>query len=660
MDARLGCALAILTSVLIPVQAAAQKLAFVSDRDGNSEIYVADVRDNSATNITGHLGSDTDPSWSPDGTKILFKSDRTGESQSYVMNWDGSGQTSLALDGDDCGTQWSNDGTKILLSRWSNHRGKAYVAKPDGSGLTEVANVEGCPEWSPDGTKILYMSDPYLGDLFVLDVDSQTLLANSPGLGDFAFHGRQWSPDSSRILVPSDSGPGIVNGVKFLVFDFASRHLSVISAGGAYSIHDGNVPWALDAEGRWSPDSNKILVRSLGRFPDSGTGYVYVMNADGSGPVDISASPAGLQVEDFDTTIWSPDSSKLLFTSSRSGNREIYVAGADGSSPINLSNSPANDVDPVWSPDGSRIFFSSDGADSYAWYSVNADGSGLEDLSARFGRGYDIQPFGDFSSNPTPAISTGGIVLANLVPAVNTVSPLALVSIFGTDFSAGSVFYPNLDANGTIDTILGETCVEIGGQRAPIFAITPNQANVQMPGAPTFGPVSVTVIRNCGKADEVRSQTATVTVEEATPAFFLYPPYKADGLIAARFNDGYAAVAPQAIISDGQGPSRPANRGDIILLFGTGWGATTPGFATGQLAAGAPALLPSANPMVTFGGIPLAAENVLYVGATPDAAGLYQLAIRVPATAMPGANQVVLTVYGKSTPDGPVVTVAGP
>lgn len=67
-----------------------------------------------------------------------------------------------------------------------------------------------------------------------------------------------------------------------------------------------------------------------------------------------------------------------------------------------------------------------------------------------------------------------------------------------------------------------------------------------------------------------------------------------------------------------------------------------------------------ANPMVTFGGIPLAAEDVFYVGATPEAAGLYQLAIRVPATALPGDNQVVLNVYGKSTPTGPVVPVAAP
>ena len=64
--------------------------------------------------------------------------------------------------------------------------------------------------------------------------------------------------------------------------------------------------------------------------------------------------------------------------------------------------------------------------------------------------------------------------------------------------------------------------------------------------------------------------------------------------------------------------------------------------------------------MVSFGGIFLAPEDVFYVGVTPQTAGLFQLAIRVPVGAQPGNNQVVLTVYGRSTPVGPVIPVAAP
>jgi uncharacterized protein (TIGR03437 family) len=385
------------------------------------------------------------------------------------------------------------------------------------------------------------------------------------------------------------------------------------------------------------------------------------MNSDGSGRVNLTTSASAVGPEEFESVAWSPDGRKLLFVSSRSGKSEIFVANADGRAPRLLSITPANDDEASWSPDGSRIFFTSEvpGVGS-SWSSMKPDGRGRESLSDLFSYGSDFQPFGDFSTDPTPTINDGGVVLSNLLPAVNTVSPLSIVSIFGTAFSAGSVFYPKLDANGKIDTTLGETCVEIGGQRAPIFAMTPKQANVQMPSSLTFGQVNVVVIRNCGKVDALRSAAATVTVEEATPAFFLYPPYEADGLIAARFNDGYAAVAPEGTISDGQGPSRPAKPGDIIILFGTGWGRTEADLSTGERGLGADPLHASANPMVTVGGIPLAAENIHYVGSTPEAAGLYQLAIRVPATALPGDNQVVLTVYGKSTPAGPMVTVAAP
>ena len=112
------------------------------------------------------------------------------------------------------------------------------------------------------------------------------------------------------------------------------------------------------------------------------------------------------------------------------------------------------------------------------------------------------------------------------------------------------------------------------------------------------------------------------------------------------------------MFQDQFGPSRPAKPGDIILLFGTGWGSTTAGLMTGELAPGAAEVLAGANPMATFGGVPLSAGDVFYVGVTPGAAGLFQLAIRVPAGAQPGNNQVVLTVYGKSTPAGPVIPVA--
>lgn len=91
----------------------------------------------------------------------------------------------------------------------------------------------------------------------------------------------------------------------------------------------------------WSPDGSRIAFTS---DRDGGTG-IYVMNADGSGPTRLTDSPAG----DFLPT-WSADGSKIAFISSRDGNREVYVINADGSGQTNLTKNPAYDVAPTWSP----------------------------------------------------------------------------------------------------------------------------------------------------------------------------------------------------------------------------------------------------------------------------------------------------------------------
>ena len=71
------------------------KIAFHSNRDGNSEIYVMNADGSEQTNLTNNRAPDAFPSWSPDGKKIAFSSDRDGNSEIYVMNADGSEQVNL-------------------------------------------------------------------------------------------------------------------------------------------------------------------------------------------------------------------------------------------------------------------------------------------------------------------------------------------------------------------------------------------------------------------------------------------------------------------------------------------------------------------------------------------------------------------------------------
>jgi hypothetical protein len=124
---------------------------------------------------------------------------------------------------------------------------------------------------------------------------------------------------------------------------------------------------------------------------------IYVMDADGSNPVNLTNHPAidaGLAV--------SPDGTKIAFSTRRGdGDLDVYVMNADGSNPVNLTKHPAEDVGPVWSPDGMKIAFSRGGQYGGQIYVMNADGSNPVNLSNE-----------PESSDFTPAWSPDGTKIA--------------------------------------------------------------------------------------------------------------------------------------------------------------------------------------------------------------------------------------------------------
>ena len=187
-----------------------KRIAFVSDRDRfldihgfpTSEIYVMDADGENPQNLTNNPADDWSPSWSPDGKRIVFMSYRDGHfigdfeeitSEIYVMDVDGGNQQKLTENRkNDESPSWSPDGTRIVFSSdrkgdWVNY--EIYVMDDDGGNLqrlTENRKNDWSPSWSPDGERIAFTSDRK-GDwenfeIYVMDTDggNQQKLTNHP------------------------------------------------------------------------------------------------------------------------------------------------------------------------------------------------------------------------------------------------------------------------------------------------------------------------------------------------------------------------------------------------------------------------------------------------------------------------------------------------
>ena len=232
----------------------------------------------------------------------------------------------------------------------------------------------------------------------------------------------------------------------------------------------------------------------------------------------------------------------------------------------------------------------------------------------------------------TPVIrSSQGVISAGAYGAFPQIAPGTWVEIYGTNLTTNKGGgWGGSDFNGgNAPTALAGTTVTIGGQSAFVDYATPTQVNVQVPSSVPTGLQPVVVTTGGGVSIPYSVQVNTVQ-----PGLLAPPVFQINGnqYIVAVFTDGVTYVLPPGITN--AVPTRRARPGEIILLYGIGFGPTTPNIPAGQIVQQLSSLT---GFKVSFAGTP---ATVNYAGLGPNFVGLYQFNVVVPNIAASDTVQV--------------------
>ena len=241
-------------------------------------------------------------------------------------------------------------------------------------------------------------------------------------------------------------------------------------------------------------------------------------------------------------------------------------------------------------------------------------------------------PVGVLTSPVITDVENGASFASGIVPN-------AWLTIKGVNLSTVTDNWNNSVVNGVLPTTLDGVSVKVGGQPAYISYISPGQINAVAPNI-TAGSTSVTVTNSVGTNPAVN-----FTAQIFGPAFFQWGNYA----VATRQDYSWA-------VKNGTFPGTttvPAKPGDVLILWGTGFGPTNPPAPVG-IAVPAGSYPAANNVTVTVGGVN---ATVYGTALASGSAALFQVAIQVPTTLADGDYPLVATVNGVSSPSTTLITV---
>ncbi|HTS67187.1 MAG TPA: IPT/TIG domain-containing protein [Candidatus Acidoferrales bacterium] len=316
---------------------------------------------------------------------------------------------------------------------------------------------------------------------------------------------------------------------------------------------------------------------------------------------------------DFDISKFSATNQVILRALKKYG-----IILADNGSSWYLSGSP----DPRWNNDDLHAL---SGITGSAFEAVDVSQLMVDRNSGQAGT----------SGSAPPAIA-GVLNAASFQGAISTG---AWISIFGTNLASTTRQWRSDEiVNGKLPTQLDGVGVSIGGVPAALSYISPTQLNVQVPDTTSGTSVPIQVTSSGGSANY------SASIQTLAPALFLFDA--ANRRYAAAQHADYSAVGPVGLYP-GSTPARP---GETIILYGTGFGPTTPPLSAGYLVTRPAPLLNQATARI--GGL-----DVVVAWAGMAQAGVYQFNVTIPASVPDGDAVLVIQTGGSSTQDSAYLAV---